>query len=300
VRPRGFLRRRVVDWVARVLAVACLVAALVPLLSILWTAATLGGPRLLDGWSFLTGPFAGPCSPNITPNCSYGGIGPALQGTLILVGVAALIAMPTGILAGIYVSEFGKNRFGRTLSFLADVLSGTPSIVVGLFAFATFLYLDPTLVFSTLAGAFALSVIMLPVVVRTTEESLRLVPRSVREGAFSLGIPQFRTTLRIVLPTGGAAVVTGALLATARAAGEAAPLLFTSFGLESQLGFQGLDHPVNAIPPLIYLWGYGEPYANWRSDAWGMALVLILMMLALSLFARWILARRANLIGGMS
>ncbi|HEY6238062.1 MAG TPA: phosphate ABC transporter permease PstA [Thermoplasmata archaeon] len=296
----GFVRRRVVDWTARVLAMACVVVALVPLLSILWTATVLGGPRLLEGWSFLTGAFPDPCTPGITEGCSYGGIGPALQGTLILVGVAGLIAIPTGILGGIYVSEFGRNRFGRTLSFLADVLSGTPSIVVGLFAFSTFLALDRTLIFSTLDGAFALAVIMLPVVVRTTEESLRLVPRSVREGAFSLGIPRFRTTLRIVLPTGGAAVVTGALLATARAAGEAAPLLFTSFAIETQLGFQGLDQPINAIPPLIYLWGYGEPYGNWKSDAWGMALLLILMMLAISLSARWVLARRANLIGGMT
>jgi phosphate transport system permease protein len=286
------LRRRLVDWLVRLLAVVSVAIALVPLVWIIATAVSRGLPPLL-GPSFLTARFPLACA---GANCSYGGIGPALEGTFLQVGLASLVAMPIGILGGVYLAEIGRNAFGRTVSFLADVMSGTPSIVVGLFTYTLFLTFAPKTAFTAIAGVFALSIIMLPVVVRTTEESLRLVPRSVREAAFALGIPRYRSILRIVLPTAGSAVVTGALLAVARTAGEAAPLLFTSFHIQSIFYYQGLDQPVSSVPPLIYLWSQ-TPYENWQADAWGMALVMILLMLALSLSARYVLARRAHLLG---
>jgi phosphate transport system permease protein len=289
-------RRRVVDLTVRGLMVACVVIALIPLISILATTVERGAGVI--SWHFLTSGEPIPCTPTpATPTCSYGGMAPAIEGSFIMLAVAALIAMPLGILAGIYLAEFGQHRVGRTASFIVDVLSGVPSIIVGVFVYTLFYLLssNPENVYSAFSGSFALAVIMLPVVVRTTEESLRLVPHSVREAAAALGIPRYKTTLRIVLPTGGAAIVTGAILATARAGGEAAPLLLTAFG--NRLGFIGFDHPAEAIPPLIYAWGTSG-YENWVADAWGMALVLIAIMLSLSLTARLILARRARLIGG--
>lgn len=290
------LRRKLVDYIVRGLGVVCVGIALVPLIWILGTAVLRGFPPLLSPITFLTAKLPLACTPL---NCGYGGIGPPLEGTLIQVALASAIAMPVGVLSGIYLSEFGRNRIGRTASFLADVMSGTPSIVVGLFAYTMFLYFAPSDVFTVEAGTVALSIIMLPVVVRTTEESLRLVPRSVREASLALGIPRYRGTLRIVLPTAGGAVVTGAILAIARAAGEAAPLLLTSFGLQSIYYYQGLNEPISAIPPMIYYYSQSS-YSNWHTDAWGMALVIILVMLALSLSARWTLARRAHLLAGMA
>jgi phosphate transport system permease protein len=283
-------RRRITDWVARGLAAVCVVIALIPLASILDTAAVRGGAVLRP--SFLTSGEPLPCSPL---SCSVGGIAPAIQGSFVLLALASLIAMPVGILAGIYLSEFGRHRVGRTASFLIDVLTGVPSIVIGVFAYTIFLLIDPAIVYSAIDGSIALAIIMLPVVVRTTEESLRLVPRSVREAALALGIPQHRATLRIVLPTGGGAVVTGAILAVARAGGEAAPLLFTAFG--NRLGFVGLTQPTEALPPLIFNFGTSAS-RNWVADAWGAALVLILAMLAMSLTARFILHRRTVMIAG--
>ena len=284
------LRRRVLDLTARMLTLVCVVLALVPLASILLTAGARGGAVLSP--SFLISAEPLPCT---VVSCPIGGIWPAIEGSFVLLGLASLIAMPIGIAAGIYLSEYGRHRVGRTASFLIDVLSGVPSIVVGVFAFSLFLAADPKIVFSAVDGAFALSILMLPVVVRTTEESLRLVPRSVREAALALGIPRHRAILRIVLPTGGGAVVTGAILAVARAGGEAAALLFTAFG--NRLGFVGLFQPTEAIPPLIYIFGTSSS-KNWVADAWGAALVLILLMLGLSLTARIVLSRRSRLIAG--
>jgi phosphate transport system permease protein len=262
--------------------------------SILFTAAVRGGSVL--SWHFLTSSVPLPCSPI---SCVDGGIFPLIYGSFMILGLAALIAMPLGILAGIYLSEFGQHRFGRIASFVVDVLSGVPSIIVGLFVFSLFLYLSPNPehVYTAFTGSVALSIIMLPVVVRTTEESLRVVPRSVREAAAALGIPRYRATLRVTLPTGGAGIVTGAILAVARAGGEAAPLLLT-IGF-NPLGFSGYDQPASALAPSVYTLGQSG-ISNWVADAWGMALFLILMMLGLSLTARLILARRARLMQGSS
>lgn len=287
------IHRKLIDVLLRALAVGCVVLALIPLGWILYAAASRGLPPLLTP-GFLTNRFPLACT---ALDCSYGGIGPALQGTAILVGLASLIALPVGILGGIFLSEMGRNRFGRTISFFADVMSGTPSIVVGLFTYTLFLRYAPKDAYTVIAGTIALSILMLPVVIRTTEESLRLVPRSVREAALALGVPRYRTILRIVLPTAGGAVVTGGLLAVARSAGEAAPLLFTAFGLQTIFFYQGLNQPISAVPPYIYYWSQ-QPYSNLKADAWGLAFVIILLMLALSLTARFVLARRASLLGG--
>jgi phosphate transport system permease protein len=292
MKARTRLRRRVTDVGLRLLMVACVVIALVPLVSILYTAAVRGG-RVLS-WHFLTSPEPLPCT---QISCQTGGILPLMYGSLMVVGLGALIALPLGILGGIYLSEFGQHRFGRAASFIVDVLSGVPSIIVGLFALALFLYLSPNPeeAISATDAAVALSIVMLPVVVRTTEESLRIVPRSIREGAAALGIPRYRTTLRITLPTGGAGVVTGALLAAARAGGEAAIWLLDAGS--NRFGFTAYDQQASGLAPNIYYWGQSG-YPNWEADAWGMALILILIMLSLSLTARVILARRARLIAG--
>jgi phosphate transport system permease protein len=296
MKSRTRSRRKVTDVTLRVLMLACVVIALVPLASILATTIEQGG-RVIS-WHFLTSAEPIPCSvTNATPTCPYGGMWPAIEGSFVMLSVAALIAMPIGILAGVYLAEFGQHRIGRTASFLVDVLSGVPSIIVGLSVFSVFLLLssNPEDVFSAFSGSVGLAIIMLPVVVRTTEESLRLVPRNIREAAAALGIPRWKATLRIVVPTGGSAIVTGAILASARAGGDAAVLIFTAFG--NRLGFIGFNHPAEAIPVLIYQWGQSG-VGNWVSDAWGMSFVLIMIMLALSLTARLILARRARLLGG--
>jgi phosphate transport system permease protein len=289
------LRRRIVDLLARSLAAACLLAAIVPLVYIVVTAFQRGYPAIHGSGlvGFLTGPEPLPCSiaaGSTVPCNDYGGISAVLSGSFYLMLVACAVALPVGILAGIFLAEYGRNPLGRTFSFLIDVLAGVPSIVVGIFVWSVMLLYDPAIAFSVISGAGALSIIMLPVVIRTTEESLRLIPQSTREAALALGIPRYRSILQIILPNGGAAVVTGAILAIARAGGESAPLLLLE--LQPRVGFTGLNHSVTAVPVIIYLWGFLEDVPNWTADAWGAALVLIVIMLSLSLTARLILNRR--------
>lgn len=258
---------------------ACVVAILIPLLSLLYTAIERGG-RVLSV-SFLTSPEALPCSPI---NCSTGGILPALQGTFVLLGLASLIAVPAGLFCAIYLAEFGRGRFSRAVSFFTDVMTGLPSIIMGVFVYSLFLVFDPTIVFSAITGSLALAVLMLPIIVRTSEEALRLVPTTVREAAMALGIPKYRSTFSVVLSAARNAVITGILLSVMRAGGEAAPLLFTAFG--NRQGFVGFNQPVEALGPYIYNSGFLEPYSNLNADAWGAALVLILIMLGLSVITR--------------
>ncbi len=236
-----------------------------------------------------------PCSnaPGAPPAFScqlFGGIEPVLEGTFYLMLFASALALPVGILAGVFLSEYGRNPMGRTLSFLVDVLAGVPSIVVGVFVFSVIVVWQHVLVYSVISGGSALAIIMLPVVVRTTEESLKLVPQTTREAALALGIPKYRSVLQIILPNGAGAVVTGALLAIARAGGESAPLLLLE--LQTRSGFTGWNQSVVPIPLLVYLWGFGQENSNWQADAWAAAVILIAIMLALSLSARFILKRR--------
>jgi phosphate transport system permease protein len=210
-----------------------------------------------------------------------GGMANAIVGTLILLTLAAIIGLPVGILGGLYLAESRDRRLPWLARFLADVLNGVPSIVIGIFAYTVIVL--PMRRFSALAGAFALAVIMLPIVVRTSEELVRLVPASLREAALALGIPQWKVLLRIVLPTARAGIVTGVMVAIARVAGETAPLLFTAFG--NRFWHQGLDQPIAALPLQIFAYAIA-PYDDWHRQAWAGALVLIGLVFVVSFAAR--------------
>lgn len=210
-----------------------------------------------------------------------GGVAHAIMGTLMIVGVASLVGIPVGIAAGLYASEYRETRLAWVTRFVADVLNGTPSIVVGLLAWTWVVATQRH--FSALAGSFALAFLMIPMVMRTTEELVRLVPDSLREAALALGYSRWRTTLVVVLRTALPGIVTGALLAVARISGETAPLLFTALGSE-YFSFD-LDRPMAALPLVVYKYATG-PYPEWHALAWTASLVLILVVLTLGVAAR--------------
>ncbi|HSB53353.1 MAG TPA: phosphate ABC transporter permease PstA, partial [Gemmatimonadales bacterium] len=221
-----------------------------------------------------------------------GGVAHAIVGTLIIVGMASLVGLPLGIGAGIYCAEYPGTRLAKITRFLSDVMNGTPSIVVGVFAWT--LIVARMKHFSALAGSAALAILMIPMVMRTTEELIKLVPHSLREAALALGYPRWRTTLQIILRTALPGIVTGSLLSVARVAGETAPLLFTALGSQ-YLGFDVLQ-PMAALPLTVYQYATG-PYEEWHQFAWAAALVLILVVLVLSVGARLATRRRFNLNG---
>jgi phosphate transport system permease protein len=272
VKGNVYVWRRGVNWLmiaATALSTALAVAALMAVLGYV----TVNGVSALslDFFTRLPTPVGVP----------GGGIANAIVGSLIVVGLATLFAVPIGLGAGIYLSEFGHNRFGDLVRYLADVLSGVPSIVMGIFAYALIVARQGH--FSALSASFALGVMMLPAITRTAEEMLRLVPDSLREGALALGLPRWRTTISVVLPTAAGGVITGVVLAVARVAGETAPLLFTAFGNP----FWNLDinQPVATLPHTLFTYAI-SPYDDWRAKAWGTALVLTALVLAASLLAR--------------
>jgi len=275
-------RRRAVQWGMVALTAFCVVLALAPLTSVVLTAARLGGPAVVRP-SFYTSVAPLGCNPNASTTCPLGGIGPAIQGTFIMLGIGALIAIPLGLLAGIYLAEYGRNRFGRVVSFLADVMTGIPTIILGVFVFVLFIYLDHDAALSALSGGVALGVLMVPIVTRASEEALRSVPTSVREAALALGFPRHRVSLRVVLGSARSALVTGILLAASRAMGDTATLLLTAGG--SSFWFTNLTTQTAAITPFIFV-NFGSSYENLRTDAWGAALVLLVIMLGISLVAR--------------
>jgi phosphate transport system permease protein len=210
-----------------------------------------------------------------------GGMANAIVGTLTLIGLASCLGLPLGILGGIYLAESRDRRLPWMIRFLADVLNGVPSIVIGIFAYT--IVVLPMRRFSALAGGFALAVIMLPIVLRTTEELVRLVPASLREAALALGIPEWKVILRVVLPTARAGIITGVMVSVARIAGETAPLLFTAFG--NRFWHQGLLQPIAALPLQIFAYAIA-PFDDWHRQAWAGALVLIMMIFLSSLVAR--------------
>lgn len=210
-----------------------------------------------------------------------GGVLHALIGTLIIVATASLIGIPVGIAAGLHCTEYRGSRLAVTTRFVADILNGTPSIVVGVFAWTWIVATQKH--FSAFAGSVALAVLMVPMVMRTTEELLNLVPNSLREAALALGYPRWRTALMVVLRTALPGIVTGTLLAVARVAGETAPLLFTALG--SQYLSTALDRPMSALPLVVYQYATG-PYPTWHRLAWTASLVLVLMMMVLSILTR--------------
>lgn len=265
------------------LMVGAVVVALIPLFFILLNLVIKGAGSLsLDFFTRIPAP-AGEFG---------GGVVHALVGTLLIVGTASLIGLPIGISAGIYCAEYPTSRLTWITRFVADVMNGTPSIVVGVFAWTWIVATQKH--FSALAGSVALALLMIPMVLRTTEEMIKLVPNSLREAALALGYPRWRTSLSVVIRTTLPGIMTGALLAIARIAGETAPLLFTALGSQ-YLSFD-LDQPMAALPLTVFTYATG-PYEEWHRYAWAAALVLILLVFVLSLAARLAIRRRFSLNG---
>lgn len=254
------------------LMVVAVVVAILPLFFILFDLIAKGAGSLsLDFFSRTPAP-AGE---------QGGGVVHAIVGTLVMVGTASLIGLPIGVGAGIYCAEYPASRLTWVTRFVADVLNGTPSIVVGVFAWTWIVAQQKH--FSALAGSAALAMLMVPMVMRTTEEMIKLVPNSLREAALALGYPRWRTSLTIVARTALPGILTGSLLAIARVAGETAPLLFTALG--SQYLVTKLNEPMAALPLIVFTYATG-PYEEWHQFAWAAALVLILVVLILSVGAR--------------
>ncbi len=280
-------RRKIFSHGMTVLSGLAIVVILIPLIAILYEVIVQGLPAFSVG--FFTKQFPVPCGSSNPSACPQGGIAPAIQGTFILIGMSSLIALPIGIGAAMFAVEYGgQSVWARAISTMADVLSGLPSILAGVFAYSLFLQYNRTLTFSTFSEAIALAVLMVPVVTRATEEALRTVPQSVREAALALGIPRWKSALRITLITALPGVVTGALLSIARAAGESAPILLTS--LFSLHGFTGFNYSVTPMPLWIY-YAATSPYHNWQVLAWGTALFLVLIILSISVVSRIVLNR---------
>jgi phosphate transport system permease protein len=208
---------------------------------------------------------------------SGGGMANAIVGTLMLVGIGALLAVPIGVSTGLWLAEYGRGRAATLVRYTADVLSGVPSIVIGVVAYG--LVVVPMGRFSALAGGVALALLMLPTIIRSTEEVVRLVPRSYREAAMALGAPRWRVIQQVVLPAAGAGVTTAILLAVSRAAGETAPLLFTALG--NRFWSLALDRPIASLPVMIYDYARA-PYDDWNRQAWTGALVLLVLVTMIS------------------
>jgi phosphate transport system permease protein len=252
--------------------------AVLPLLLILVNLVVKGASSL--NWAFFT-------RIPVPAGETGGGVANAIVGTGLIVGVASLVGLPIGVGAGFFCAEYPASRIAKLSRFVADVLNGTPSIVVGVFAWTWIVARQKH--FSALAGSAALAMLMIPMVLRTTEEVVRLVPHSLREAALALGYPRWRTSLTIVARTALPGIVTGSLLSVARIAGETAPLLFTALG--SQYLSFNLDQPMAALPLTVFTYATG-PYAEWHQMAWATALVLILLVLGLSIAMRLATRRR--------
>ncbi|HEU5260078.1 MAG TPA: phosphate ABC transporter permease PstA [Gemmatimonadales bacterium] len=272
------LRRRVASALMTGLVGILSFVAVLALVLILGDLMAKGASSL--DWSFFT-------KNPVPAGETGGGVANAIVGTGIIVGLAALIGLPVGIGTGLYLAEYGAGRLGWLVRFVADVLNGTPSIVIGIFAWTWLV--KPMGHFSALAGGVALAVLMVPMVARTTEEMVRLVPHSLREAALALGYPHWRTSLRIVARTALSGIVTGCLVAVARIAGETAPLLFTALG---NLNFStSVTQPMQTLSLQIYVYATG-PFDEWHRLAWAAALVLMGLVLVLSLLARWATRQR--------
>ncbi len=262
-------------------------AALISLLPLVFILGHLlaGGVRALTPAFFTAMPAP--------PGVPGGGVANGIAGTFVLLAIASVVGLPIGLGAGLYLAERGRTRLAAVVRYLSDVLSGLPSIVLGIFAWE--LVVRPSGTFSALAGGLALGAIMIPIVTRATEEMVRLVPSSLREAALALGFTRWRASLTIVLRTALPGIVTAALVAVARVAGETAPLLFTAFG--TPYWSLRLDRPIAALPLQIYNYA-ASPYDDWRAQAWGGALVLIVLVLAISLVARQVTRARFTQTGG--
>ncbi|HZR50949.1 MAG TPA: phosphate ABC transporter permease PstA [Streptosporangiaceae bacterium] len=279
--PAGW--RRTKNNVATVLMWVAFVAVLVPLGFVLYTVISKGAPSISG--QFLTSSIP----PNIMP-ANFGGMGPAIVGTLEITALSAVMAIPIGVLGAIYINEYGGNRvLARIIGFMADVMTGVPSIVMGLFVFTIWVL---HFGYSGLAGAFALACLMLPLVIRSSYEMLRLVPDSLREASYALGATKARVTLTVVLPAAIGGIVSGSLLAVARATGETAPLLFTIFTVEAT-NTNVFSGPDTALPNQIFA-NATQPYVGAQARGWGAALTLIAIAFIFMIAARISTARFAR------
>jgi len=271
-------KRLLVDKIVRIIVFSCVIIAIIPLGSILAEIFKNGASAI--SYEFLTA----------TPGAigtGEGGIGPAIQGTLIIIGMSSIIGIPIGVLSGVFLSEFGENRFAQLVRFYNDVFMEFPSIVLGIFAFLIIVLVLGH--FSIWAGAFALSLIMFPIIARTTEESLKMVPMTYREAGLSLGLRRWVITMRIVLASAKSGLITGILLSVARIGGETAPLIMTILG--SSQFFHSFDAPMDALP--LRIWRLSLlPYDSAQLQGWGSAMVLIIIILAINIGVRYFFLRK--------
>jgi phosphate transport system permease protein len=275
-----YRRRKVTNTVGLFLSSASMAIGLIGLLWILWTLAYNGVSAL--NWNFFTSSTPAPGTPG-------GGLANAMVGSLMIVGFATLVSTPIGILAGVYLSEFGRqSKFAQATRFVVDIMLSAPSIVIGLFVFA--IAVATVRHFSGWAGALALSLIAVPVVVRTTENMLNLVPGSLREAAFALGAPRWKVSLAITLRAVKGGVVTGVLLAVARMIGETAPLLFTA--LNNQFFSTNMSAPMANLPVVIFNFAM-SPYEDWQQLAWGGAFIIAVIVLGINIAARVLFSDKA-------
>ena len=242
------------------------------------------GYVIVQGWGALNPAFLTQLPRPV--GVTGGGVANGIVGSLIIVGIATLMAVPVGILTGLYLAVYGRGLGAELVRFLAEVLSGLPSIAIGLFAYT--ILVQPFAHFSAFSAAFAFTILMLPLMIRTSEEAIRGVPTAIREGALALGLPDYEGILRIVLPVARPLIVTGLLLAVARVTGETAPLLFTAFG--SQFWEVNPGNPMAELSLQIFTYAI-SPYDDWHRQAWGGALILILAVLVLNVGARLALSR---------
>jgi phosphate transport system permease protein len=272
------VRRRVKSATMTGIVAALAILAVLPLLLIFGDLIHKGASSI--DWNFFVK------SP-VPAGETGGGVANAIVGTVIIVAIACLVGTPVGVGTGLFLAEFGNGRLGWIVRFIADVLNGTPSIVVGIFAWNWLV--KPVGHYSALAGGAALAILMIPMLARTTEEMVRLVPNSLREAALALGYPRWRTSLTIVVRTAMGGIVTGALVAVARIAGETAPLLFTALG---NINFStAIREPMQSLSLQIFTYATG-PFDEWHRMAWAAALVLMALVLTLALAARWATRQR--------
>jgi phosphate transport system permease protein len=270
--------RKIKSSLMMTLSIMCAVVAIVPLFLILFYTISQGISSI--NWAF----FTQMPKPAGEPG---GGMANALVGTGILVAIGSVIGLPVGILAGVYLSEKGSSVFAQIVRFLTEVLNGIPSIVIGVVAYV--LVVIPMKRFSAIAGGVALAILMVPLVTRTTEEMIKLIPHSFREAALGLGIPRWKTTLFIILPAAFKGIFTGILLSIARAAGETAPLLFTALG--NRFWSTQLDQPIASLTVFIYDYAKA-PFDDWNRQAWAAALVLIVLVMMISIIFRLVTRKR--------
>ena len=283
-------RRRFVSRLSLGVMYLLTVLALIPLGLVLWFTVSKGLPSVVHPEFFFNVELP-PCEPSC-PAVLKAGVEHAIVGTAIMVGLASLIAIPLGILAGIFLAEYGIARWSNVVRLACDVLVGTPSIALGLFVYG-FLVV-PFHHFSAWSGSVALAILMLPIVARTSEGAIVLIPNGLRESGLALGLPRWRVSLQLIVPAAAPGVITGALLSVARAAGETAPLLFTAFG--AHLLVWNPNQAMQALPLTVFKYAL-LPYKSLQAQAWGAALVLIIMTLGINLLSRWVLRRQIALAG---